>query len=209
MFSLQALFGKGHRFNDLLEASSVEAHESVGLLVKFLNSSREVKDLDDLVMARRKEKKIAEQISEELVNTFITGLEREDIEALSRALYKIPKSAEKCAERLNLATGLLEGIQFTRQAEMMGKATEIVAAMVRLLRDLKNLEKVKELNDRLQYVEGEADKLMLGLLSDLYSGRHEPLKVVVLKDLYELMEKVVDRCRDAGNIVVQIVLKNS
>jgi uncharacterized protein Yka (UPF0111/DUF47 family) len=35
------------------------------------------------------------------------------------------------------------------------------------------------------------------------------VQVVVIKDLYELMEKVVDRCRDAGNIVLQIVLKNS
>ncbi len=209
MFSLQALFGRGHRFNDLLEASALEAHESVGLLVRFLRSPRAVKDLDDLVLARRKEKKIAEQISEELVNTFITGLEREDIEALSHALYKIPKSAEKFAERFNLAAGLLQGMHFTRQAEMMEKATEIVVAMVRQLRDLKDLEKVKDLNERLQYVEGEADKLMIDLLGELYSGRHEALKVVVLKDLYELMEKVVDRCRDAGNVVVQVVLKNS
>jgi uncharacterized protein Yka (UPF0111/DUF47 family) len=71
------------------------------------------------------------------------------------------------------------------------------------------MEKIKELNDRLQYIEGEADKLMLVLLRDLYSGRHEPLKVIILKDLYELMEKVIDRCRDAGNVVVQVVLKNS
>jgi hypothetical protein len=27
--------------------------------------------------------------------------------------------------------------------------------------------------------------------------------------LYELMEKVIDRCRDAGNVVMHIVLKNS
>jgi len=32
---------------------------------------------------------------------------------------------------------------------------------------------------------------------------------MVLKDIYELMEKVIDRCHDAGNIVMHIVLKNS
>ena len=31
----------------------------------------------------------------------------------------------------------------------------------------------------------------------------------MLKDLYELMEKVYDRCRDAGNVVSTIVLKYS
>jgi uncharacterized protein Yka (UPF0111/DUF47 family) len=30
-----------------------------------------------------------------------------------------------------------------------------------------------------------------------------------LKDLYDLLEKVIDRCRDAGNVIAQIVLKNS
>jgi uncharacterized protein Yka (UPF0111/DUF47 family) len=30
-----------------------------------------------------------------------------------------------------------------------------------------------------------------------------------LRDLYELLEKVIDRCRDAGNVVLQVVLKNT
>ena len=29
------------------------------------------------------------------------------------------------------------------------------------------------------------------------------------RDLYELIEKVVDRCRDVGNVVMDIVLKSS
>jgi uncharacterized protein Yka (UPF0111/DUF47 family) len=32
---------------------------------------------------------------------------------------------------------------------------------------------------------------------------------MVIRDLYELMEKAIDRCRDAGNVVMHIVLKNS
>ena len=144
-----------------------------------------------------------------MVRTFITGLEREDIEALSHALYKIPKTVEKFAERLNISAAQLQGVDFTRQANMAEKATDAVLAMVRQLRSLEHLEKMKELNDRLQYVEGEADKLMVELLRELYSGQCGPVQVVVLKDLYELMEKVIDRCRDAGNIVLQIVLKNS
>jgi uncharacterized protein Yka (UPF0111/DUF47 family) len=65
------------------------------------------------------------------------------------------------------------------------------------------------MNDRLQYVEGEADKLMNELLRDLYSGQFDALRAIVLRDLYELMEKVIDRCRDVGNVVMHIVLKNS
>lgn len=209
MFSLQALFGKGDRFFQLLEASAQEAHESVEMLVKTLGKPGRPETLDEFVMARRKEKRIAEQISEELVQTFITGLEREDIEALSHALYKIPKSVEKFVERYSIAALELEKVDFMKQATRMQMATECVVALVKQLRDIKHLEKIKELNERLQYVEGEADKLMIELFRELYTGQHDPLKVVIVKDLYELMEKVIDRCRDAGNVVVQIALKNA
>jgi hypothetical protein len=209
MFSLQSLFGQGDRFHGLLEASAQEAQESVRLLIGLLRGSSVTRSLDELVLTRRKEKRIAEEISTGLVQTFVTGLEREDIESLSRALYKIPKSVEKFAERFNTAASLLQGVDFICQAEMLSRATVEVSALVKQLRELRQLEKVKELNDRLQYVEGEADKLMVALLRDLYSGRHDPLKVLVVKDLYELMEKAIDRCRDAGNIALQIALKNS
>jgi uncharacterized protein Yka (UPF0111/DUF47 family) len=209
MFSLQALFGKGDKFYQLLDASAAEAHESVNLLVSMLRQPVAFKDRDDLVLTRRKEKRIAEQISEELVNTFITGLEREDIEALSHALYKIPKSVEKFAERFTLAAPHLGGLSFDAQAEKLEKAARIVVELVHQLHDLNKLDHIKDLNERLQLAEGEADKLMLQLFKELYSGKHDALKVVMVKDLYELMEKVIDRCRDAGNVVVQIALKNS
>jgi len=209
MFSLQKLFGKGDRFQELLEAAAKEAHESVRLVIELMKSPRDTKKFDDLVLARRKEKKISEQISEELVNTFVTGLEREDIEALARGLYKIPKSAEKLAERFMMAGKHLEGIDFSRQALMMEQATDVVHNMVSQLHAMDDLGKIKELNDKLQYVEGEADKVMNELLRDLYSGKFDALRAMVLRDLYELIEKVVDRCRDVGNVVTHVVLKNS
>jgi len=209
MFSLQQLLGKGDKFFGLLEQAAEEAHQSVKLVIQLINAPRESKNFDDLVLARRKEKKIAEQISEQLVKTFVTGLEREDIEALSLALRKIPKTAEKFAERLALAPQHVEGVEFARQAELMEKCTSVILDMVRQLRDMRHLEKLKEMNDKLQYLEGEADKLMLELLKELYSGRYDAIRAIVIRDLYELMEKVIDRCRDAGNVVMHIVLKNS
>ncbi len=209
MFSLQKLFGKGDRFHELLEAAAQEANQSVRLVIELMKSPGDTRKFDDLVMARRKEKKISEQISEELVNTFVTGLEREDIEALARGLYKIPKSAEKLAERFMMAGKHIEGIDFSRQALMMEQATETVHKMIQQLHAMEDLEKIKELNDKLQYVEGEADKVMNELLRDLYSGKFEALRTIVLRDIFELIEKVVDRCRDVGNVVTHIVLKNS
>jgi len=209
MFSIQQLFSKGERFQELLEAATQESLESVRLAIEVMKAPTKTQNRDDVILARRKEKKISQQISTELVNAFVTGLEREDIEALARALYRIPKAAEKLADRLVMAGQQLEGVDFSKHADMMAKATDAVQSMVLQLRDIKDLEKVQTFNDRLQLVEVEADRYMMELLRDLYSGKYEPHRAMVLKDIYELMEKVIDRCHDAGNVVMYIVLKNS
>ena len=123
MFSIQKLFSKGDRFQELLEAAAEESHESVRLVIEMMKAPRNSQTYDDLILSRRKEKKISEQISSELVMTFITGLEREDIEALARGLFRIPKAAEKLAERLKIAGNHVDGIDFSKQADMkIGRA---------------------------------------------------------------------------------------
>lgn len=207
-FSLQRLVGGGGIFFDLLDQSAEEARTSVQLLVKLL-SAPGVGSLDDFALLRKKDKKITEELSQRLTTTFSTPLEREDIEAVSNALYKIPKTLEKFGERLLISPDRVRRTDFSRQAQLLEKATDTVVLMVRELRGGTRLETVKEQNDQLQYLEGEADKLMVELLRQLYTGEKDAASVIALKDLYDLLEKVIDRCRDLGNIVFHIVLKNS
>ncbi len=98
---------------------------------------------------------------------------------------------------------------FSRQVLLLEQATDTVLAMIRDLRRGLSLERMRAQNDKLQQIEGEADKLILELYQDLYGGQHDLLRVIILKDIYELLEKVIDRCRDAGNVVSHIVMKNS
>jgi len=209
MISFQKIFGKSDVFYDLLESSASHARESVQSLHKLLSDPNAPQNLDAFVASRREDKKITQQIDEALCKTFVTELEREDIEALANALYKIPKTVEKIAERILICSTRLAGVDFSRQVKFMDAAAEIVLTMVVDLRKKVHLERVKGLNDKIQQVEGEADKLMVECLRTLYSTEKDAVQVVILKDLYDLMEKVVDRCRDAGNVVAHIVLKNS
>jgi uncharacterized protein Yka (UPF0111/DUF47 family) len=209
MFSLQRLLGKEDKFFDLLEASAEEARSSVQALIKLVKQPDQVKSLDELIVSRRREKRINAEISEALCTTFVTALEREDIEALSNALYKVPKTVEKIGERILLAPQYLKGFDLTRQVSMLEKATDTLLLMLKELRRGVNLEQIRAHNEQLQAVEGEADTLVLELLRDLYSGKYDPVRVVFLKDLFELLEKVTDRCRDAGNVVSHIVMKNA
>jgi len=209
MFSLQRLLGKDDKFFDLLEASAEQGCASVRALIELLKKSDTERSLEEFILTRRKDKRITEEISAQLCRTFITPLEREDIEALSAVLYKIPKTVEKFGERLLISKHALGAENFDKQIQILENATSTLLAMVKAMRQKPKLELVKEQNDRLQHLEGEADKYMLELLKDLYSGKYEPLKVIILRNLYELLEKVIDRCRDAGNVVFHIILKHS
>lgn len=209
MFSLQKLLGKEDLFFGLLEASALEAHNSVQSLVKLSQSLDKPVELEAFASARRKDKEITGQIRNAVYTTFITALEREDIDALALAIYRIPKTVEKFGERIQLVPQHVHGVDFSRQIHFVVQATECVVNLVKSLRAGINLNEVKKWNDRLQHVEGDADKAIMELYRDLFSGRHEALKVIVLKDLYDLLEKVIDRCRDVGTVISQIVLKNS
>ncbi|HTO05076.1 MAG TPA: DUF47 family protein [Opitutus sp.] len=209
---LKKLLGKEDKFFDLLEAGAQEARTSVNLLSRYLealSAGGTTTNLDEFVQARRKEKRIRHKMTEELSKTFVTPLEREDIEALSFALYRIPKAIEKIVERLSIYPGRVPHAAFQRQAELLTLAADAVVFMVKELRGGTNIERIREANDRLQFAEGEADKVMLMLLKDLYQGPYEAKELVILQVLYEMVEQAVDRCRNAGNIVVQIVLKHS
>jgi uncharacterized protein Yka (UPF0111/DUF47 family) len=206
---LSRLFGKSDHYFALLEASAEESRHSIESVIKIISHPELVPTLDEFVQSRRKEKRIAEQISEALVKSFLLAMDREDIEALSHVLYRIPKTAEKFAERFIISSNIVKNVSFSRHVELLQHSAETIVDMVKGLRGRLGIARMKELNDRLQYYEGEADKLILALHQDLYSGSHEPIQIFVLKDLFELLENCIDCCRDGGNVIYQIVLKNS
>jgi uncharacterized protein len=209
MFSLQTIFGKGDKFYGLLEASAESARSSARALIELLSTPASQQSLEKFKQARRREKDLFGQISEELVNTFVTVLEREDIEALNGALYKIPKIVEKFAERYTLGLTRIGEVDFTSRAVMLEQACEVLEQMVRLLRHGMDLDQIKKLNDRLQTIEGEADRQILDLYRDAYANESDPIRYLIKMNLFEILEKAIDRCRDAGNVIYHIVLKNS
>jgi len=209
MFSLQTIFGKGDRFYGLLEASADAARQSTRALIAMLGQKSSSPSLDEFRLARRREKEVMAQISQALVNTFVTALDREDIEALSAALYKIPKTVEKFAERYALFAAQLMDMDYAGRAALLEKAAGVIVEMVASLRRGMKLEEMKALNDRMQAIESEADRLLLDLYRDLFTNEANPARLLLRKDLFELLEKAIDRCRDAGNVIYAIVLKNS
>ena len=208
MFSLQTIFGSGQQFYTLLDEAAQAAHDSAKALHTMMKATDRQPALDAFKLARLRERAASDKIGHALVDSFITPIEREDIEALGSALYKIPKQVEKFADRYSLAVQHLDGIDFAPRAAMLEQAAAVVVDMVH---DLKNMhiDRMTVLNEKLRSIENEADRLMLELYRDIYSGRLDNLQMFLLKEFFEILEKAIDRCREAGVVAYQIVLKNS
>jgi uncharacterized protein Yka (UPF0111/DUF47 family) len=209
MISFQRILGREDEFCELLEASAQQGCHAVGVLKNVLKRHELSPTLHEFANARSKDKKITEEIRERLITTFVTPMEREDIEALADALYKVPKIVEKFAERYSIVADQVKDVDFSRQLVLMERAVNLVLQMVQALRAGRDLGGIKALQNQLQAAESEADDVLLEMEREFYEPGFPALKAVILKDLFSLNEKEVDRCRDAGNVDTRVLIKNS
>src|SRR5918997_7086508 len=129
MFSIRKLLGRDEKFYDLLEASAQQADASVHHLVALLKKVEQhdsPQSMEEFVSSRRKDKQITQELTEQLCKTFVTPLEREDIQALAAALYKIPKTVEKIGERILIYPGQLQAETFQQHVALLDRAAEEV-----------------------------------------------------------------------------------
>lgn len=209
MFSIQSFFGRDTKFFDLLEASAREVCTCASMTTALARAN-DIPDALQLVrQARIRCKCLTEEASELAVKTFVTILDREDIEALAIALYKISKPVEKFAERLGISREIFQNARSFVQLEIIEQAAKIVLLMIESFRPGIDTEAVQRLNAQLQEMEEQADLLELKLLEDLYRNTKNPVEVVAIQDLFDLAEKAIDRCRDAGNVILHICHKNT
>ena len=209
MFSLHHFFLKGGKFFTLLEEAAQEGIDSTNDLAAFMEAAPASRQLEIISGHRANETRIARQISEELVLTFVTELDRDDIEALADAFYKIPKTVELFAKYVIAAGVHVRDVDFSRQIKLMAKATETLYAMTTELRHLRHLEHAQSLHKKLRRLDTEAEDNRMELLGDLYSGHYEPIRALAIHDLYKLCEKIMNRCTAVGNILMHIFLKNN
>ncbi len=209
MISFQRLLGRESEFFGLLEASAEQGACAVAALKSITSFDRQAPpELDDFVAARRRDKEVTNELTKLLIHTFVTPIEREDLESLADRLYKIPKVVEKFAERYQLVWEHVRDVEFTAQVVLLEEAMDLVREMIRGLRAA-DFSGIKTSQKRLQALERRADDVLLDKIRRLYDPGFPALKAVILRDLFDLIEKAIDRCRDVGNVVSQILLKNT
>jgi len=209
MSFLERLLGLEDRFAALLEAGTLEVLATVKALDELLTRPNPAISLMSFVQARAKEQEIKGQIDVLLCQRTASRLDHGDIVALALALNRISKATRRFAERHLLCAAHIPSGIFTVQLTLLDAAALTLHRMVADLRGGMKVAAAKQQNDVLQRIKGEADQLFTAAVVQLYQGCHDPMTSIMLRDLYAVLDRIFDRARNTGNLILQIVLKQS
>jgi uncharacterized protein Yka (UPF0111/DUF47 family) len=81
--------------------------------------------------------------------------------------------------------------------------------VVKLLHSMDNAPAILKLCHEIDELESEADRSLRGSMSKIFREEPDAREVIKLKEMYELLESVTDRCKDVAGTVEAIVLENS
>ena len=141
-----------------------------------------------------------------LNQTFITPFDREDIHRLSSSLDDVLDFVNAAAVRMTLyriinpppaAADL--AILIVTQAEELSKAVAV------LEENQKVLDHCVEVNR----LENEADRVSRKAIAELFEHEKDPIQLIKLKELYEVLETATDKAEDAANVLEAVALKSA
>ena len=146
---------------------------------------------------------------ERLHKTFITPLDRDDIHRLITRMDDVMDYIESAATAVMLYE-LREMTPPARAlADVLVRATEVVAIAVAGLKNVKRAETILAACIEVNRLENESDDIFRGALADLFRGANDPLLVLKWKEVYEALENATDRCEDVANIIEGVVLEHA
>lgn len=195
-------------FFELLEEQSKLVLEGANMLQAFFNDYRDVelnrikiKDLE------HKGDEVVHKIQDRLSKTFITPIDREDIDALS-CLY------DDILDYIYTIVNKLHAYKIEELPQPMVTFSEIilksVIALNKAFHNMRTLnqEKIEQHNIEIHFLENEGDELLNKTVAELFNQK-DVITIIKHKELYEDLERLTDKCEDVSNLLRDIVLKHS
>lgn len=199
-------------FLDLIGQLSDQANICARHLKTFVESSDDnvrTTQRRAIETARNKAREISTAMTQQLCRSFITPFDREDIQDFTEDLYKIPKTIEKVMDRIELHGLTSEKGDFSRQIDLIVLEAEAMGNMVKDLISGQSGRKIQDQVTVLYDLEHKGDAILSELLTSLFKDRSDARDLILRKDIYDMLEKVIDRYRDAAGVALQIVLKHT
>jgi len=188
---------------DDLASKAVETSEA---LIEYLN---DLGNLEKMEKVRRLESEgdvFTREIFAELNKTFITPLDREDMQRIASKIDDVIDFIDGIAARL-YSYKIDTPPPFTQaMVEEVTKATKEVQYMVSNLRRIKNPQDMINHCRNTSDIEHKVDDMYRDAIRELFES-DDAIHIIKLKDIYESIETASDRCVDVADVVEDIVLK--
>jgi hypothetical protein len=208
----QALLPREERFFDLFARHSDAVAAGAKALREMLEGGDAIPRHYKSVMDREHD---ADDVTREVLiavrRTFITPFDRGGVKDLITAMDNTIDQMQKTAKTIML----FDQRSFTLQQKEMADAIVQCAALMReampLLSSINtNAGRLSEISEQLSQLEGRADELHDAGLQELYRANQpaNSMAFFVGVEIYDHLEKVVDRFDDVGNEISGIVIEN-
>jgi hypothetical protein len=208
----QALMPKEGRFFDLFERHAATLCAGARSLSALLEGGPETPG-HCADVARHEG--VADEITREVMlavrRTFITPFDRADIIDLITSMDDAIDQMHKTAK----VTALFEQREFQPHMRQLGgvivKTADLTAEAVPLLRGLRtHAGRLNAITDEVTRLEEESDQLYDQGIAALYRevGRVDPMAYIVGAEIYDHLEKVVDRFEDVANRISGVLIEH-
>jgi uncharacterized protein Yka (UPF0111/DUF47 family) len=187
-------------FFDLLLDQAEKTNAGCHALVKFLEGDGTPEEISRL---EREADDIRRILIDELHQTFITPIDREDIFALSRAIDDVIDHAKNTVKEMEIFE-VESNEHLCQMAELLQKGAEQLVGAMRHLK--KNPNVAVEYAVRAKRIENRMNDSYLAALKQLFSG-HDPHIMFCLREIYRHFNRSADRVDEAANIISNVVMK--
>jgi len=188
---------------DDLAKKGVEVSEAVVVMLSDLGKDGHHKKIHAL---ETEADSLVREIFSELNSTFITPLDREDMQRVASKIDDTIDHIDGISARLHSYKITTTPPYALEMANELVKGTKEVEQMTSKLRNIKNPSSMLEHCRNTSAVEHKVDDLYSTAISELFET-NDAIQIIKLKDIYESLEKASDRCVDVADVVEDIVLK--
>ena len=193
-------------FNEHAETIVAGSRELAELMQQFDNLERRAYSIETI---EKKADRITHQTVELLHKTFITPLDRDAIHTLITTMDDILDLIEDVAHSIFLYDIKAVTPEAQKLAAICVTCSEKVQAAVKLLPKTENAAEVLVLCEEIDKLESEADHVMRAAMAKLFREEPNVLNIIKMKEIYELLETVTDKCEDVANILEGIIVENA
>lgn len=196
-------------FFTMFSDSAEICKKSAKLYVELLHAQITPEQKEKALSNRKKGKLAYKVILKQLNKSFITPIEREDIQYIAVQLNKINKKIVKAILNLEVYRLTTYTNEMKEQAQTLLSATEQLGEIIKKFKKVSDLEEITKANIAMKELESHGDEIHHKAMNELFSGKYDALDVIKLRDMYKEIENALDACFYISDTILNVVLKQN